>query len=87
MDFPESLRYVVVSETTRAAKNDFKTESGVRICVGVRGMVKTKCSQASMDSLSVSTLNFYESQYCANRKADSMNRLVAMRRNSAKASV
>lgn len=46
-----------MGQLARTSKEDAKTEPTVKICVAVRDVVRTRLMGASMDSISVSTLN------------------------------
>lgn len=63
----------MLDQSARTAQKDFETENGVRNCVAVRKMVKTKFLQASVDWLSESALSFSTCRYCANFRAASMS--------------
>lgn len=56
----------MLSQPARNAKNDFQTESAVRIFAAVRGTVETRFLRSSMDSFSLSALIFSGCYYCAN---------------------
>lgn len=62
---PRVLEKIVPSMSARLPTNDFESESIFGAYDAVRGMVKTKILQASMEPLLVSSSNSSECQYHA----------------------